>query len=118
MTSRSIESEIKELKEQQNFLVKQVEELKEKIDKMEEGTVLKLKPMRGDHSTYKKFYNRQEWLETQRKRYPNELLAYLKKDEKYILIAHSKTESNLLKQIDILIENNTLSQEDIILFDS
>ena len=118
MTSRSIETEIKELKEQQNVLIKQVKELKEKIDKMEEGPVIKLKPMIEDHSTYQEFYSRQEWLEEQRKQYPNELLAYLKKDDQYILLAHSKTENNLLKQIDGLLENNTISQEDIVLFDS
>jgi len=118
MTSRSMEGEIKELKEQQNVLVKQVKELKEKIEKMEEDSIIKLKTMIEDHSTYQDFYNRQEWLEDQRKHYPNELLAYMKKDEGYLLLAHSKTESDLLKQIDTLLENNTISQEDIVLFDS
>ncbi len=118
MTSRSMESEIKELKKQQNVLVKQVKVLKEKIEKLEEDSIIKLKPMIKDHSTYQDFYNRQEWLEDQRKQYPNELLAYTKKDEGYLLLAHSKTESDLLKQIDTLLENNTISQEDIVLFDS
>ena len=118
MTSRSMESEIKELKEQQNVLVKQVKELKEKFEKMEGVSIIKLKPMIKDHSNYKDFYNRQDWLEEQRKQYPSELLAYTNKDKSYLLLSHSKTESDLLKQIDTLLENNTISQEDIILFDS
>ena len=113
-----MESEIKELKEQQNVLVKQVKVLKEKIEKLEEYSIIKLKPMIKNHLTYQDFYNRQEWLEDKRKQYSNELLAYTKKDEGYLLLAHSKTESDLLKQIDTLLENNTISQENIILFDS
>jgi len=118
MTSRSLESEIKELKEQQNVLAKQVNKLKEKIEKMEEASIVKLTPMIEDHSTYQEFYHRQDWFEDQRKRYPNELLAYMKKNDEFILLAHSKTESELLKQIEVLLKNNKISQDEIILFDS
>ena len=118
MTSRSMESEIIELKKQQNVLIKLVMELKEKIERMEENSIIKLKPMIEDHTTYQDFYDRQEWLEEQRKHYPNELLAYMMKGKFFLLLGHSKTESDLLKQIDTLIQNNKLSQEDIILFDS
>ncbi len=118
MTSSSMENEIKELKEQQNVLIKQVNELKEKIGKIEENSFIKLKPMIENHAPYQDFYSRQEWLENQRKRYPNELIAYIKKNESFLLIAHSKTENALLKQIDKLLQNNTVSQEDIILFHS
>jgi len=113
-----MESEIKELKEQQKVLVKQVKEIKEKIERMEKDSIIKLKPMIEDHAIYQDFYNRQEWLEDQRKRYSNEILAYMKKGEIFILLGHSKTESDLLKQIDTLLQNNKISQEDIVLFDS
>lgn len=118
MTSRSIESEIKELKEQQNSLVKQVKQLKEKMERMEERSIIKLKPMIEDHITYQDFYDRQIWLKNQRKKYSNELLAYMKRDDEFILLAHSNTESELLKQIETLFTNNKISQDDVILFDS
>ena len=118
MTSRSMESELKELKEQQKVLVKQVKELKEKVERMEEDSVIRLKPMIEDHTIYQDFYNRQMWLEDQRKRYSNELLAYMKKGENFILLGHSKIESDLLKQIDTLLKNNKISKDNIVLFDS
>lgn len=118
MTSRSVESEIKELKAQQNALGREVKELKEKIKRIEANSVIKLEPMIKNPSIYQDFFDRQKWLEDQRKQYPNELLAYMKKDENYLILAHSNIESDLLKQIDELLQNNTISQEDIVLFDS
>jgi len=44
-------------------LIKQVIELKEKIERMEENSIIKLKPMIEDHTTFQDFYDRQEWLE-------------------------------------------------------
>ena len=85
---------------------------------MAEDSIIKLKPMIEDRTIYQDFYNRQMWLEDQRKRYSNELLAYTKKGEDFILLCHSKTESDLLKQIDILLKINKISQDNIVLFDS
>lgn len=118
MTSRTTESEIKELKEKHEVLVKEVNQLKDKIEKIEEGIIINLKPMIEDHSTHQEFYDRQKWLEAQRKQYPKELIAYLKKDDNFQLLVHSKTESELLEQIDSLLENGTITQEEIVLFDS
>ncbi|MGV9171084.1 MAG: hypothetical protein ACOC35_00770 [Promethearchaeia archaeon] len=118
MTSRSVESEIRELKEQQDALVKEINRLKEKVENIEKGTKIELKPMILDHSEHQDFYARQAWLEEQRKKHPDELLAYINQDDEYKLIAHSKRESDLLAQIDALLEQNIISQEDIILFDS
>jgi len=85
---------------------------------MDENSIIKLEPMIENHKIFQVFFDRQKWLEAQRKQFPNELLAYMKKDKDYLLLAHSKTESDLLKQIDTFLQNNTISQEDIILFDS
>jgi hypothetical protein len=71
-----------------------------------------------DHSEHQDFYARQAWLEEQRTQHPNELLAYINQDDEYTLIAHSKRESALLAQIDALLEQNIISQADIVLFSS
>ena len=118
MTSQSMEIEIKELKEQQDIIMEEIKQLKEKIENIEKGATVKLKPMIINPSNYLNFQRRQEWLERQRKQYPDEILAYIEKKDKYMLLAHSKSESDLLAQIDDLIEKNKISQNDIILFNS
>lgn len=85
---------------------------------LEKTSKINLEPMIKDQQDFKNFYDCEKWIEDQRKNYPKELIAYIKKNGEFVLIAHSKIEKELLKQIDMLFEKNVIDQEDIIYFDS
>ncbi len=68
-------------------------------------------------SINKDFYIQEKWIEEQRLIYPNEILAFIKINEKLELIAHDRTESEVLKQIDKLFEKKILNKDQTISFD-
>ena len=118
MTSKSVDVELKEIKDKQDLLFKEVDKLKEKLEKFEKNSIIKLKPMVEDQSRIQEFYEEEDWIEKQRSKFPNELIAYINKDNKRVLIAHSDKERDLLKQIDALIKQGKISENQIIFFDS
>ncbi|MHA1327527.1 MAG: hypothetical protein ACTSRH_09420 [Promethearchaeota archaeon] len=77
---------------------------------------LKLKPLKINREYMQEFYEREKWLSKQKDNFPGEIMAYMKKNGEWTIIAHAKDENSLLKKIAKLLENNEISEEDIVLF--
>lgn len=78
---------------------------------------LELKPLPLILSENQEFYNREKWLSEQKDQFPNEIIAYMKKNDIWVVIAHSKKENLLLENLETIFQNKELSEEDIIFFE-
>ena len=71
LTSDSIEIEIKEIKNKQEIIVQQIGEIKEHLKKIEEKSVIEIKPMQLSTDDYNEFLKRQKWISEQKLKYSN-----------------------------------------------
>jgi len=113
--SKIIQEQIKELKRDQNKIMNYILKLEKKIDFLEHK--IKLKSLQVNLQENQEFIDQEKWLFIQKQKFPDEIIAYMKKNDKIILIGHAKSETLLLEEINKLIQNNELSKDDIIYFE-
>ena len=106
------------LEEKYDRLERKVEKLYkrlEQLDKKIEGG-LSFKPIPVELLNNQAFIEEEKWISEQKSLYPNETIAFIKKEKELILLLHSDKEDRLLKKVDELIKLQKISDEDIIYF--
>ncbi|MHA1757448.1 MAG: hypothetical protein ACTSVV_11800 [Promethearchaeota archaeon] len=94
------------------LLIKKIKNLEKKIKKLEKDNSINLKPIPRDIE----FERRQKWLSDQKFKYKGELIALVKSENSWKVVAHSTDKNEVLKEVGRKIRDGEIPSDEEVFY--
>jgi hypothetical protein len=113
---KTLKKSLSNLEENFNHFATQINQRIENIEERLENSII-LEDMNIKFKEDLEFINRTDWIESQKRKYNNDLIVFKETKDGFKLLAHEKDKKSLYDECENLIKEGKVSKDDIIFFE-